>query len=358
MDETVKLTVELKNVQKLTIRVFEFNTETYYKKYLKPFDTSIDLQGLEPMGTRVETDMFKDVPKNRVLTKTFDFDELTGKSGLFIIELMGNGLMSRAVIKKGHMTFVHRPTIAGHTGYLLDHKQNILMGDKTGIWLDKKFYPAKESNKGIIFIPFNKDYAKTETVIMIHEGFSQLSEFHRASESYEFDLNYHMNSESILMGQEASILLRPKLSINGRRIQTKLLKQCAANLRVDDILGQTTKLRFDNLKFDNKEECILKFQVPVNTKSIELEVTAKIHNATDKVTQSLSSGRKTIDISEHSNDDKLRELYLRRVNDEYFIYSLGKNGESSQGIGSSIAKNVDVTLYHEYYDCQTYSATL
>ena len=135
VDESVSLTVELKNIPKLTIRVFEFNTETYYKKYLKPFDTSIDLQGLEPMDTRVETEMFKDVPKNRVLTKTFNFEELKGKSGLFIIEMMGNGMMSRTVIKKGQMTFVHRSTIAGHIGYLIDHKQDILMGEGTGIWL-------------------------------------------------------------------------------------------------------------------------------------------------------------------------------------------------------------------------------
>lgn len=36
----------LKNIQKLNINIFEFNTETYYKKNLKPFDTSVDLDGL------------------------------------------------------------------------------------------------------------------------------------------------------------------------------------------------------------------------------------------------------------------------------------------------------------------------
>ena len=41
--DAVNLILELKNVPELVIKVFEFNTETYYKKNLKPFDTSINL---------------------------------------------------------------------------------------------------------------------------------------------------------------------------------------------------------------------------------------------------------------------------------------------------------------------------
>ena len=34
VDEDVKLALELKNVQTLYVKIFEFNTETYYKKTL------------------------------------------------------------------------------------------------------------------------------------------------------------------------------------------------------------------------------------------------------------------------------------------------------------------------------------
>ena len=40
--------------------------------------------------------------------------------GLFIIELQGNGVVSRAVVKKGSLTFIHRCTTAGHVGYIID----------------------------------------------------------------------------------------------------------------------------------------------------------------------------------------------------------------------------------------------
>ena len=42
------LDISLKNVPELVIKVFEFNTETYYKKTLEPLDTSINLHGMVP----------------------------------------------------------------------------------------------------------------------------------------------------------------------------------------------------------------------------------------------------------------------------------------------------------------------
>lgn len=62
VDEAVFLNVSIKNVPELVIKVFEFNTETYYKKNLKPFDTSIVLHGMVPSFQR--TEVFTDVPKN------------------------------------------------------------------------------------------------------------------------------------------------------------------------------------------------------------------------------------------------------------------------------------------------------
>lgn len=114
VEEGVSLKLEIKNVPELVIKVFEFNTETYYKKNLKPFDTSINLHGMVPSILKTEKDRFKDVPRNKVETYEFRLDELKDKIGLFIIEFQGNGKMSRAVIKKGFLSLIHRSTAAGH----------------------------------------------------------------------------------------------------------------------------------------------------------------------------------------------------------------------------------------------------
>ena len=38
----------MRGIKQLTVKVFEFNTETYYMKTLKPFNTGIELTGLDP----------------------------------------------------------------------------------------------------------------------------------------------------------------------------------------------------------------------------------------------------------------------------------------------------------------------
>lgn len=55
VDEEVELWLEVKNVKTIHYKVFEFNTLTYYRKTLKPFDTGIDLDGLDSeIGGQVE----------------------------------------------------------------------------------------------------------------------------------------------------------------------------------------------------------------------------------------------------------------------------------------------------------------
>jgi hypothetical protein len=81
VEDEVKLTLELKNVQTLYIKIFEFNTETYYKKTLQPFNTGVNLDGLIASTERVVED-FKDRPANKKYQETFSFPELANRVGL------------------------------------------------------------------------------------------------------------------------------------------------------------------------------------------------------------------------------------------------------------------------------------
>ena len=61
VNEEVQLHVDVKNVAAMKIKLFEFNTESYYMKNNKQFDTSINLEGLEPFDVQ---DRFYDLPSN------------------------------------------------------------------------------------------------------------------------------------------------------------------------------------------------------------------------------------------------------------------------------------------------------
>lgn len=133
MEEEVKLKVELKNVQTLYIKIFEFNTETYYKKTLQEFSPDINLDGLVASNEKV-VDTFKDRPSTKKFIETFSFPELSNRVGLFIVEFIGNGVSARVVIKKGSLSLVHKPTIGGYACYILDENKKICSGPSTGIF--------------------------------------------------------------------------------------------------------------------------------------------------------------------------------------------------------------------------------
>lgn len=139
VDEEVKITVEIKNIQTLYVKCFEFNTETYYKKTLTPFNTGVNLDGLV---TSNEKKFEYTYPPNKKFVESFTFPELNDKVGLYIIEMIGNGTSARAIIKKGSLSLIHKSTIAGHLAYVLDENKKICTGPKTGIYFDKEYYEA------------------------------------------------------------------------------------------------------------------------------------------------------------------------------------------------------------------------
>jgi hypothetical protein len=51
-------------------------------------------------------------------------------------------MSARAVIKKGSLSLINKPTIAGHLAYILDEDKKICLGSKTGLWFDGEYYEA------------------------------------------------------------------------------------------------------------------------------------------------------------------------------------------------------------------------
>jgi hypothetical protein len=287
VEEGVSLRVQLKNIEKLEIKIFEFNTETYYRKNKKAFDTSVNLDGLHA----TEEIMHEyNHSSNYKWVEQFDFPQFQDKVGLFIIEFIGNGMKARAVIKKGSMNFVSRSTIQGHQGYILDYNKKICKGKDTGVIFDDQFYKADPQN-GAIFIPFGKS-EKSDKLIMIHDKFAQMNEFVRRTENIEFSCDFYILNESLLVGSSAQVIVKPKLNINGRKTQIKQLRNSVIELQTDnyiDNLPQTRK--FTNVQFEDNGEYVVSFLVPPNLKSIKVSMKSEVLNATLKEIKHLSDSR-------------------------------------------------------------------
>jgi len=136
--EEVALRLEIKNVSSLTVKVFEFSGENYYLKTLTELSSAINLEGL----VASETQAFHfDEPPILKFEKLFRFKRIAEqRQGVFIVEFIGGGLTSRAIVRKGGLTTKEECTIAGLAVQILDERFERCNGPKTGIWIQGKFY--------------------------------------------------------------------------------------------------------------------------------------------------------------------------------------------------------------------------
>lgn len=98
--------------------MFEIDTETYYKKNLSEINDKLDLDGLIPEKFFKISYAQK---KHHQHTEEFIFDDITAKkNGVFIVEFVGGGMSSRAVIKKGTLNLLTQPHFRGFKLYIID----------------------------------------------------------------------------------------------------------------------------------------------------------------------------------------------------------------------------------------------
>jgi hypothetical protein len=156
-DAAVSLDVHVKNVSTLIVKVFEINTQNYYREHQREVDTDINLDGL--VANVEQTHNYADPPLRRI-TRRFEFPTLN-KAGVYVIDLIGNGRSSRALVRKGRLYHLVQTSAAGQVFTILDehHKQ---VKDAT-LWLAGHEYQA--GKEGLINVPFSTNPGRQAIVI-------------------------------------------------------------------------------------------------------------------------------------------------------------------------------------------------
>ena len=347
-DERVRIVTELKNVPTLYVKIFEFNSENYYRKNMAPFRTDVNLDGL--IASHEESFTFSELPQMK-FRHVFDFPSLDNKVGLYVIEFIANGFSSRAVIKKGTLSLVTRSSIAGHIAYILDENRNICTGDKTGMWFDDNYFKADPEKGGRIIIPYEK-YSNSGSSILIHNEFAQLADFNRLTETYSLNCSYVLHPESLLMGMESKILVRPQLTVNGRPCDLRLLKNNKIKLTTTSFIDNIPVTKdFDNLELNSSEEIVLTFQVPPNLDKIDIEYESDLTNVTKGEKEKFHSSYNYA-VRNHKDSHQFYDYYLQKQNGEYVFLMLGKNGEPQDDV------TVRFDFGHNYMNKQFSSGNL
>ncbi len=336
-EDEVVLDVEVKNIQQLFIKVFEINTENYYRKHMAPFRTDVNLDGL--LSTTEELHPFDDPPAlSRI--RRFPFPELPKRVGLFVIEFIGKGVSSRAVIKKGSLSLIQKPTSMGHQAYILDEHKVVCKGEGVSIFLDGQHYPADDN--GRVLIPYARSQHTSPAILRSASGFAQLADFNRLGEAYTLQCESVLLPESLITGAKAQLLLLPHLLCNGRSASLTILKKTSATLSIHTLHASIpTTQTFADLKLENGKELLLEFTVPPLLTRVDLSFSTEVFNLSQKTRQPLSYNHSlTVDL--HAGDFLFQELYLSHPKGGYQLHVRGKNGEPKPACPVSLSFTLQI----------------
>ena len=330
-DAKVSLDVDVKNVNKLIVKIYELNAENFYRQQLQAISTSINLDGLVPNHERSLE--FSAAPLLRVRHK-FEFPELNNP-GVYVVDFIGNGISSRALIIKGRLDFIVRTTTVGQIFQVIDSKKKVVK--ESELWVGGTHHTSNED--GEILVPFSSNAGLTS--IVISDGqISTLHQFNHEAEKYSLSAGISVDREALLQRKLAPVMIRAGLKVNGTPTTLSVLEDVILTITSVDIDGTQSNSVVSEFKLRETEETVHLFRVPPRLKTIQFVLAGNVKNLSTGKSDRLTAST-TYSVNGIDETEKIATMYLGRAGNTYVVDMLGKSGEARVG------RTIRVTLKHQ-----------
>ncbi|OWK38438.1 hypothetical protein FRUB_07558 [Fimbriiglobus ruber] len=316
--EPVTLDLFVKNVPTLLVKVFEINTRTVYRTQLHEVDTDINLDGL--VANAEAAHKYDDPPLRRV-ARRFTFSEMT-KPGVYVIDFIGAGKSSRALVRKGRLRPVVTTGTAGQVVRVVDDASK-LVTDAT-VWLGGQEYKADPD--GTIVVPFTAQPGR-HPIVVSRGDFSSLDYLHHQPENYHLSAGIHVDREALLDQRLASVLVRPCVFLNTTPVSVKLLDDVRLRITSTDLNNISSSIEVPDFKLFEDRESVHEFRVPARLAALNVTLTAKVKSLATGQPVNLAASQ-TFALNEIDRTDKIEDLHFARFGDEFVIELLGRTGEA------------------------------
>lgn len=329
-EEPVTLEVGLKNVPTLIVKVFEINTLNYHRDHLKHINTDINLDGL--IANDEQTYEYAEPPLRRV-TRRFQFPKLN-RRGTYVIDFIGNGQSSRALIRKGQLRHLVRTTPAGQAFTILDEDDQIVTDAR--VFLGGQQYDAVD---GVVTVPFTSQAGSRTCVLATADGFSSLATYDAQSEAYQLSAGMYVDREALLRQRNAELLVRPLLRLNGTPVSPAALQDVTLTINSVDHSNVPTMQRIADFRLYEDRESTHEFAVPPRLSRITFTLQAIINVHSSGAKQTLTS-QSTFAVNQIDKTEAVSDLHLLQSDLGYVVEMRGKSGELRD------ARTVNVLLKH------------
>lgn len=332
-DDAVDLEIETKNVKQLLVKVFAIDSFRYHVERQKPVDASIELDGV--VANFEQTYDYDDSPMRRV-KRSFALPMLKNP-GTYVVEFVGNGISSRAVIHKGGLRIVERTSAAGQMVRVYDEAGQHVPG--ASAWFGGREYAADD--RGEILVPFSTSPGQKKLVLR-HGNRSSIVDFAHQKESYQLQNSVHIDREALIAGNTARILVRPQLALAGNRVSLALLKEPVLTIIATDLDGKSTTQEVRDLEFATGQELAHDIRVPNRMASLRIGFAGNVEDLKGKRV-SLSTWSDTFDFNTIDTTAETSIPMLLHTTGGYVVELRGKSGEVQAG------RTCNLRLYHRDY---------
>jgi autotransporter-associated beta strand protein len=320
--DDIQFDVTVKNTPKLIVKIFELNTLNFFQTQQRQLNTDLNLDGL--VANSEQTHAFEGGPFART-RQTFKFPELKGKRGAWIIEFIGGGRSSRALIRTGQFHVLQQTGPSGDLILVLDEKHQPV-NDAVAWFEGRKL--VRNEKIGRIVVPFTNQPGTKNLVIGDAGGsFATLTSFTHHAEDYRLDAQFQIEREQLLARREATLAVRTALMIGEVHLAPEFLTEPKLTITSTTLDGISTTREVKDLKLSAGSDLTHTLTVPERLASLTVAFSAKVDvvsaGGTKKdLTASHTWTLNGIDKTEAVNDGHLSTFDGQRV-----FELLGKNGE-------------------------------
>jgi len=320
--DAVHLDLDLKHVDALLVRVFEIDAFNVYTQTGREVDASLDLDGLVANVERRLT--YSDPPLRRE-RRRLELPELS-RPGTWVVELVAEGLASRAVIHKGRLQHVVRAGAAGHVFRVLDDDGRPLAD--AAVWMAGQLYRADA--QGDIAVPYSTDGGQ-RTIVLVHGERATLASFEHLEESYALAAGVLVDREALLAHGTARLLVRPALRVNGRPASLSLLEDPRLTLTATDHDGVVTVEELRDLVLTSDGELVHELQVPDRLARLQVGLSGRVANLSLGRDDELAAPDVEFRVSAIRETLAFGAALLGRTPDGFVLDVLGLSGEPLAG---------------------------
>ncbi|MEM6278439.1 MAG: hypothetical protein AAF733_03100, partial [Verrucomicrobiota bacterium] len=340
--DDVSLAVDLKNVPDLLVKVYEINVRNYYLDQGREIGTDLQLDGLVANEEQRYEFEQASVIRHR---ETFTFDSMKNRRGVWVVEMIGNGISSRALVRKGKLQYLSNTTPGGAMLQVVTETNELVKNSSA--WFGGREYEADEG--GSILLPFSSE--GRVPVILSDGEISSLVNIELPRESYTLDAGFFLEQESLLTGQEATVSVRPQLHLQGEPASVSLIESPVLRIKTTDADGVSATLEINSFELFDDRESVQSFRVPNRLQSIHVSLEGKLSLISESNEIQTLASERVFSVNGTDRESQVFDLFLSRFDTGYRLELLGKTGEPVS------ERPVNLILSHKDFT-QPYSVVL